>query len=120
MAIAVALDPNANRPYVQGRDLVSVMLLTFSGNYATNGDTLNHAGLETQGTRAPYTTALVSLTGSGYWYNYIKGTSVGGNFRTNALIKIFAPGGVEVGAGAYPGAVTGDTVQLYALYRAPA
>jgi len=85
-----------------------VATLTFSGNYVSGGDTLDF----TQVTNVLPSDTIVqvfaeSQNGNSGYYIPIQGAAL-----NNWKLKAFVGGGTEIGAGAYPGTVTGDIVQL--------
>jgi len=107
MAISITLLPN-NVDSSASNFIYAVATLTFSGNYATGGDTLDFTQITNQ--LASDTIVQVfaeSQNGNSGYYIPVQGTSL------NAWkLKAFLGGGTEVTAGAYPGSITGDIVQL--------
>lgn len=93
-----------------GVDLQTIVgTLTFSGNYATGGDTLDWStavGAQS-GTRifvAQAPPQYVSIQGTtGDSYGWIIGTTL-----KNGLVKINTASATELGAGAYTGRITAD------------
>lgn len=104
--------------------VTSVNRLVFSGNYPTGGDTLDLTPLMQAGipTNAIPVDAFVNglgvgtsqAAGGGYYAFLQNATSPG---LTGNKIKIFASGGSELGAGAYPAAVTGDVITMEIVWR---
>ena len=92
-----------------GRNLVyAIGTLTFTGSYATNGDTLDLSAVSEKLSSSQIVQIVVdSLNGNNMYY-----VAVVGNALNNHKIKAFSAGGTEISAGAYPGGVTGDTVQV--------
>jgi len=86
----------------------AVATLTFSGSYPTGGDTLDFT---TVADKLPSTQIVQvfaeSQNGNSGYYIPVQGTAL-----NNWKLKAFVGGGTEIGAGAYPGTVTGDVVQL--------
>ena len=94
--------------------------LAFSGSYATGGDTLDLssiAALIPSGSLPLF--VFAEGNGSGTQQSAAGGYYVvlAGNALNNWKMKIFSGGGVELGAGAYPAAVTGDSVYLSVQWR---
>jgi hypothetical protein len=91
------------------------LALTFSGSYATGGDTLNlttvtnpsflsAAGFST----IPTTTDVSFRNGAGgYDFDFVPGTTL-----ANSKIKLFSAANTELAAGAYNAALTGDTLNI--------
>jgi hypothetical protein len=87
---------------------VRPMTLTFSGSYVTGGDAWNP--LVGWPGATPSTIIAVAVTGgAGYLYEFQK--PAGG-------LKIFSAAGVELAAGAYPAALTAETVNVVSLVYA--
>ena len=119
MAIAVSL-----LDYTPGlRNTTLYLGLTFSGSYTVGGDTLNLAsaanpnGLEGEGiVEGPLNGGpgvfLENLDGY-----YVQPVVVGINSAANYKLQVFAPGGSELPATAYPAALTGGRVVLVATKR---
>jgi hypothetical protein len=94
--------------------------VTFSGNYATGGDTLDWTTVVEQvgqsGQIAAFATPPVqvkfeSQNGNAGYY-----VPVLGNALNNWKLKCFLGSGTEVGAGAYPSSVTSDVVVFQAYF----
>jgi hypothetical protein len=107
MAITISLVPG-NVDSSASNFVYAVATLAFSGNYPTGGDTLDF----TQITNALPSDTVVqvfaeSQNGNSGYYIPIQGTAL-----NNWKLKAFVGGGTEITAGAYPGTVTGDIVQL--------
>lgn len=111
MAVALTIldiDEGQSTTYVFG-------VATFSGSYATGGDTLDFttiAGKESGGqvfiaASAPSTVGVWGS--SGHSYGYVKGSPA---TMANGKVKINTAAGTELTAGAYPAAITGD-VNIY-------
>jgi hypothetical protein len=87
---------------------VRPMTLTFTGSYTTNGDAW--APLTGWPGATPSTIIAIMVTGgAGYDYEFIKASN---------LLKIYSAAGTELAAGAYPAALTGETVNTVALVYA--
>lgn len=91
---------------------------TLSGNYATNGDTLDFTAATDpsfKGARIPSVAPeLIEVLGSPGGYDL---EGVIGTLPTNCKLKAFGAGSggatpVEVSAGAYPAGITGDTANV--------
>ena len=104
MAIAATLLDQ----WYDGKKLWVQLSLVLSGNYTSGGDTLNLQSLGIQGNSIPAYMVLrsTSPTAAQTLNNYIwvKGTTT-----ANGLVRCFV-GTAEVATGAYPAAVSGDTV----------
>lgn len=103
---------DGNRIHVAGK-------ITASGSYATGGDTLDLTAIGSLG--VPTTQAPIQGTASmdglaGYDYTFSVGTAINSN-----KVKIFqqassAGAFAELAAGAYPAAITGDTITFYGIF----
>lgn len=130
-------NPVDQRSFWAGGDrFIEVILkLIFSGNYSTGGDTLdltNAGGSPTAPTTFPWATSVGAVTfdieahgpagsqsaGGGYYTVVAPNTDAPLTFSdlANMKVKIFSGGGVELSAGAYPAAVTGDSVIIKLIY----
>lgn len=89
-----------------------------SGNYATAGDTLDLSQYPSiASTRAPIQGTAWMDGLAGYDYVFIPGSAM-----NNGKVKIFqqgASGGAfpELAAGAYPAAVTSETITFYGMFK---
>jgi hypothetical protein len=105
-----------------GKSLYLTLLLTFSGSYATGGDTLD---LTSSGVGAIGKSALGRVfqagkaplygyvAGSGgYSFGFIPGSGSPPNLA-NGKVKISTTAATELAAGAYPAGITGDA-NIYA------
>jgi hypothetical protein len=107
MAITISLLPN-NVDSSASNFVYAVATLTFSGNYATGGDTLDFTQVANVLPSDTIVQAFAeSQNGSSGYYIPVQGTAL-----NNWKLKAFVAGGTEVAAGAYPVGVTGDIVQL--------
>ncbi len=84
--------------------------VALSGSYATGGDSLPIANFDAKTPKAPYMVQAIGKAGYHYEYDL-----------TNAKLLVrqgVAAGSplAELGAGAYPGGVTGDTIRIRALF----
>ncbi|MGC1483344.1 MAG: hypothetical protein WA789_06080 [Candidatus Acidiferrum sp.] len=87
--------------------------LAFSGNYPTGGDTLDFSKVADKMPSAQIIQVIVdSQNGNSGYYVPVQGTAL-----NNWKLKAFTGGGAELSAGAYPGSVTGDVVQLTVTAR---
>jgi hypothetical protein len=95
--------------YVQGR-------FAFSGNYSTGGDTLDWTTVNDKLSSASCVSVFVDWQAIGNGYFPIGGPATALNAWK---LKVQTPGtfNSELAAGAYPGAVTGDTVAFQATFR---
>ena len=99
------VDSTGKQVYVAG-------VVTASGNYTAGGDTLD---LSTQSfipsAQLPKQVALFTQTGQVYNYAFIQGAAL-----NSCKVKIYAAGGSELGAGAYPAGITSDVIAFSAVY----
>jgi len=108
MAITISLSP-LNVDSSASNFVYAIATLTFTGNYPTGGDTLDFTAVAD---KLPSTTVVQAFSesqnGDGtYFYVPVQGTAL-----NNWKLKTFSGVGTELTAGAYPGTVTGDIVQL--------
>ena len=91
---------------------------TASGNYTTSGDTLDLSQFPIiAATQAPVQGTAWMDGLAGYDYVYYPGTAM-----NNGKVKIFQQGAAagafqELAAGAYPAAITGDTITFYGIFK---
>jgi hypothetical protein len=89
-----------------------------SGNYSTNGDTLDLSQFPlVAATQAPIQGTAWMDGLAGYDYVFIPGSSL-----ANGKVKIFQQGGSagafpELASGAYPSAITSDTITFYGIFK---
>ena len=89
-----------------------------SGNYSTGGDTIDLSQFPIIGSTQPPIGGTSWMDGlAGYDYVFTPGTAL-----SNGKVKIFQQGASagafpELAAGAYPGAVTGDTITFYGIFK---
>ncbi|HEV2275611.1 MAG TPA: hypothetical protein VGR96_15675 [Acidobacteriaceae bacterium] len=97
--------------------------IVFTGSYTTGGDALN---LESPGNPNGIEDAGLSEMplngGPGVFFENIDGYYVqpvvaGATSPASLKLQVFAPGGAELAAGAYPAALTGGSVVLVATKR---
>jgi hypothetical protein len=104
MAVAasnISVDATGQREYIYAT-------LTFSSNYTTGGEPFDPSVVFFAYKAAPKMPVSVSIYGAnGYGYGYIPGANLAAG-----KLKISTGSAVELGAGAYPGGVTGDTVYI--------
>jgi hypothetical protein len=92
--------------------------VTASGNYTTGGDTLDLSQFPLVASDQAPLTGTGWMDGlAGYDYVFAPGTALNAN-----KVKIFAQGAAagafpELGAGAYPGTITGDTITFYGIFK---
>jgi hypothetical protein len=107
LAITIAdIDAAADNVYVFGT-------LTASGNYSTGGDTLDFTtvGAQIPASQAPLQLWVGGTTGDAY--SWVKGTAL-----NNQKVKINTTSNTELGSGAYPSRITGDTnIQFEAVFN---
>ena len=107
MPITISLTPN-NVDSSASNFVYAIATLTFSGSYPTGGDTLDFT---TVSDKIPSTQIIQAFAesqngNSGYYI------AITGSGMNNWKLKAFSGGGTEITAGAYPGSVTTDVVQL--------
>lgn len=89
-----------------------------AGNYSTGGDTLDLSQFPIIATTQPPVQGTAWMDGiAGYDYVLIPGTAMNSN-----KVKIFQQGASagafpELAAGAYPSAITGDTITFYGIFK---
>ena len=107
MAIQITLLPG-NVDGSGSNLLYAIGTLTFSGNYATGGDTLDFTQVADKLSSAQIIQAFAdSQAGNAGYY-----VPVAGSALNNWKLKAFTGGGTEITAGAYPASVTSDSVQI--------
>ncbi len=107
MAIQIMVLPG--NVHGSGSNLVyAIGTLTFSGNYATGGDTMDFTTVADKLASTQIVQVFTdSQAGNAGYYIPVAGTAL-----NNWKLKAFTGGGVEVTAGAYPASVTTDVVQI--------
>jgi hypothetical protein len=91
---------------------------TASGSYATGGDTLDVSQFPVvAATHAPVQGTAWMDGLAGYDYVFFPGSAL-----NNGKVKIFQQGASagafpELAAGAYPAAITGDTITFYGIFK---
>ena len=107
MPISISIPPQ--NVDASGRNFVyAVGTLTFTGSYATNGDTLDLTTVADKLSSSQIVQIVAdSVNGNGMYYVAVVGSAL-----NNHKLKVFSAGGSELTAGAYPVGVTGDTVQV--------
>ncbi len=89
-----------------------------SGNYATGGDTLDLSQTPIIASAKPPIQGTPWMDGlAGYDYVFTPGAAL-----SNGKVKIFQQGASagafpELASGAYPAAVTGDTITFYGIFK---
>ncbi|HEV2305979.1 MAG TPA: hypothetical protein VGR93_10700 [Candidatus Acidoferrales bacterium] len=102
-----------------GRHIHVAGTVAASGNYATGGDTLDLTALESLGvpTTKPPIMGTAWMDGlAGYDYVFSPGAAM-----NSGKVKIFQQGSgagafAELASGAYPAAITADTVTFYGIF----
>jgi len=112
MAITISLGP-LNVDASASNFVYAIATLTFTGNYATGGDTLDFTQVADKLASDTIVQAFAeSQNGNSGYYVPVQGTAM-----NNWKLKAFLAGGTEVTAGAYPASVTTDIVQLSVTCR---
>jgi hypothetical protein len=106
MPISITLLPS-NEDGSGSNLFYAIGTLAFSGSYSTGGDTMDFTTVASQLPSDQIIQVNVDSQNGGA-DNYIP---VAGSALNNWKLKIFAPGGTELSAGAYPTSVTTDIVQ---------
>ena len=102
----IDVDAAAGNVYVFGT-------LSASGNYSTGGDTLDFTtvGAQVPASQSPVQVWVGGSTGDSY--AWIKGSAL-----NNQKVKINTGSNTELGSGAYPARITGDTsIQFEAMFN---
>ncbi len=106
----MALAVTKNDEWYDGKRYWVSLSITASGSYSSGGDTLNIASLVKTG-KVPIK-GFAQIEGqAGFQYCFVPGTD-----NTAHKVKVFQTGAAvsspfaELGAGAYPAGVTGDTI----------
>ena len=102
-----------------GRRIHIAGTIAASGNYATGGDTLDLTSLEALGvpsTRSPIAGTAWMDGLAGYDYVFAPGADI-----NSGKVKIFQQGSAagafaELASGAYPAAITADTITFYGIF----
>lgn len=101
-----------------GKRIHATGTVAASGNYATGGDTLDLSKFPILTCGQAPIQGTVWLDGlAGYDYVFTPGSSL-----SNGKVKVFQQGTSagafpELAAGAYPSAITGDTVTFYGIFK---
>jgi len=107
MPISISLTPN-NVDSSASNFVYAIATLTFTESYPTGGDTVDFT---TVADKLPSTQVIQvfaeSQNGNSGYYIAVQGSAM-----NNWKLKAFSGGGTEITAGAYPGSVTTDIVQL--------
>jgi hypothetical protein len=112
MAITINLQ-STNVDSSASNFVYAIATLTFTGSYVTGGDTLDFTQVADKLPSTQIIQAFAeSQNGNAGYY-----VAVAGSAMNNWKLKCFTGGGTEVGAGAYPGSVTTDVVQLAVTAR---
>src|SRR6202171_5562898 len=112
MAITISLSP-LNVDSSANNFVYAIATLTFSGNYPTGGDAMDFT---TVADKLPSTQIIQAFAesqngNSGYY------VAIAGAALDNWNLKAFSGGGTEIHAGADPGRVKTDVVQLTIVAR---
>jgi hypothetical protein len=92
--------------------------VTASGSYSTGGDTIDLSQFPIIGSTQPPIAGTSWMDGlAGYDYVFTPGTGL-----NNGKVKIFQQGSSagafpELASGAYPGAITADTITFYGIFK---
>lgn len=107
MPITITLGPN-NVDSSASNFIYALATLSFSGNYPAGGDTLDFTTVADKLASDQVLQVFAdSQNGNSGYYVPVQGTALN-NWKLKALLG----GGTEISAGAYPGTVTSDIVQL--------
>ena len=89
-----------------------------TGNYTTSGDTLDLSQVPLVASDQPPVQGTAWMDGlAGYDYVFYPGAAMNAN-----KVKVFQQGAAagafpELAAGAYPGAITADTITFYGIFK---
>ena len=92
--------------------------ITASGNYSTGGDSLDLSQFPVVASASPPIQGTAWMDGlSGYDYVFYPGAAMNAN-----KVKVFQQGASagafpELAAGAYPSAITSDTITFYGIFK---
>ena len=116
MATAISVDTGSGVPDTTGYEAIYQGEISFSGNYVTGGDTLSFGNGAIISNSVPnraeiYEQPNIGQTASNYSFVYVPGTTI-----ANGKIQLFAPGGAQLAAGAYPGAIAATVVKFRAWF----
>lgn len=123
MAITATIDSSYAQNDTTQATQIARGTLHFSGNYVANGDTLSFANLYgIQSLTTPlrvfvYEAPPAGTAPSGYLYTFAPGTS-----NANGKLVVMNTGAAlsgplgQLGAGAYPAAITGAVVKFEAIF----
>ncbi|SRR6266702_1279031 len=93
-----------------GKRLHVIGTVAATGNYVTGGVALDLSDFKIKDPSVPL---FVLITGkNGYSYSYIPGTT-----RANGLVKVNTTAATELTQAAFPAGVTGDSINLYAIFH---
>ncbi len=107
MPITISLSP-LNVDSSANNFVYAIATLTFSGSYPTGGDTLDFTTVADKLPSTQIVQAFAeSQNGNSGYYIPVQGSAL-----NNWKLKCFLGGGTEITAGAYPGSVTTDVVQV--------
>ncbi|HKS66887.1 MAG TPA: hypothetical protein VJR26_06585 [Candidatus Acidoferrales bacterium] len=101
-----------------GKRIHATGTITASGNYTAGGDTLDLSQFPAMASTQPPILGTARIDGlAGYDYVFS-----GGSALNNGKVKIFQQGTSagafpELAAGAYPAAITGDTITFYGIFK---
>jgi len=108
MSLAVTI----TKQWFDGKKIHVVGSIVASSTYATGGDALSFANLGIKSSQAPFWVKFNSLAGYGYTFSPNATPT-----QSNGLMRVNTAANTELGAGAYPGGITGDTIGFYALFE---
>jgi len=95
-----------------GKQIFVTGTVTASGSYATGGDTLDLSSQSfIPSSQPPLQVSLFTQTGQVYSYTWSRGSAL-----NNGKVKIYAAGGSELAAGAYPAAILNDVIAFAGVY----
>ena len=95
-----------------GKQLYVAGIVTATGSYTTGGDTLDLSNQSfIPSAQLPKQVSLFTQTGQVFNYTFIVGSAL-----NNSKVKIYAAGGTELAAGAYPAGILGDIIAFSAVY----
>ncbi len=87
-------------------------VLSFSGSYTTGGDAVDFTTIGPLASATMVNATAFSQNGTANQYVFVQNAALSG-----WKLKVFAPGGSEIAAGAYPASVTNDMVAFQLTLR---
>jgi hypothetical protein len=110
--MALTLTVNQFDVDATGKQVYVAGVIAATGSYTTGGDTLDLSNQSfIPSAQLPKQVSIFTQTGQVFNYAFIRGAAL-----NNGKVKIYAAGGSELAAGAYPAGITGDIIAFSAVY----